>query len=688
MSNWEEKFSKQGFTFDDIELLTNSSTKSIDNIDLKTTIADNLHLNIPILSASMDTVTEANMAIALGQAGGLGVIHKNMSITDQANEVAKVKKYNVDNVKFPLAALDNKKRLLVAAAVGVTSDTFERASALFNAGADAIVIDTAHGHSAGVLRKIAEIRNDFKENTLIAGNVATASGTRALFEAGVDIVKVGIGPGSICTTRVVAGVGVPQFTAINDAAKVAKEFGKSIIADGGLKSSDDITKALIAGGNAVMVGSMLAGTDEAPGDVFVGEDGKKYKTYRGMGSIGAMQRGSSDRYFQGGVNEANKLVPEGIEGRTAYKGLASDFILKMLNGVKENMLKLNISDLSQLINHVDATKIIKPFANDSKKYISYENVLLQPAASNVLPNTVSLSTQISNTLTLNIPVISDSTITDATLAIVMAQQGGLGIISANLSIEKQAKEVGIVKSVSVNTTSTPNAATDVSNDQGGRLIVGAAVNIDDELITRITKLVDAKVDAIVINNATTNSVKLVRDTFKNLTIFAANVNSVQSATELIESGADTLVVTTNEHNELSVLLDVAKVAEQNNKTVIAHGDINYSGDIVKALSAGANAVMLDSMLAGTDEAISGDIVATGVEHVLLGYEEHTTYTGSAADVIFQMLGGLRSGMGYVGAASPKELIQKAAFVQITTAGLIESHPHDVTITKSAPNYSK
>lgn len=687
MSNWDEKFSKQGFTFDDIALLLTSNQAPDSDVDLQTTLADNLHLNIPVLSASMDTVTEATMAIALAQAGGLGVVHKNLSIADQAAEVAKVKATPVDKTNTPLAAVDDTNHLLVAAAVGVTSDTFERASALFNAGADAIVIDTAHGHSAGVLRKIAEIRNDFPNNTLIAGNVATAGGTRALFEAGVDVVKVGIGPGSICTTRVVAGVGVPQFTAINDAASVAKEFGKAIIADGGLKSADDITKALIAGGNAIMVGSMLAGTDEAPGEVFVAEDGNKYKTYRGMGSIGAMQRGSSDRYFQGGVNEANKLVPEGIEGRTAYKGAATKVIDNIINGVKTNMRGLNLVSLTTLINDTAATDIAKPFPTDSAAHLSYENVLLQPAASNVLPNSVSLASQIAPALTLNIPVISDHSITDATLATVLAQQGGLGVISANLSIEAQAKEVALVKSVSISTISTPNAATDVPGDQG-HLVVAAAVNINDDLIARVTKLVEAKVDAVVINHATAAIVAKLHAAFPSLALFADDVTSAADAEAILIAGATTLVAKTVDHSELSTILAVAKVAESHHAFVIAHGDIKYSGDIVKALSAGANAVMLDSMLAGTDEAVQGAVIATGHENILAGYEEHTTYTGSAADVIFQMLGGLRSGMGYTGAATPAELIKKAAFVQITTAGLIESHPHDVTITKSAPNYSK
>src|SRR5699024_478252 len=207
---------------------------------------------------------------------------------------------------------------------------FERAQALLDAGADAIVIDTAHGHSAGVLRKIKEIRDHFPDVTLIAGNVATGSATKALYDAGVDVVKVGIGPGSICTTRVVAGVGVPQITAIYDAAEVARQYGKKIIADGGIKYSGDIVKALAAGGNAVMLGSMLAGTDEAPGETVIYQ-GRRFKTYRGMGSMSAMDstHGSADRYFQSSVNEANKLVPEGIEGQVAYKGKAGDVVYQI-----------------------------------------------------------------------------------------------------------------------------------------------------------------------------------------------------------------------------------------------------------------------------------------------------------------------------------------------------------------------
>jgi len=459
MSNWETKFLKKGFTFDDVLLIPAESHVLPNEVDMKTQLAPNLTLNIPVISSAMDTVTDSKMAIAMARQGGLGVIHKNMSIEQQAEEVHKVKRsesgvitdpffltpehliqeaedlmstYRISGVpvvetlenrklvgiltnrdlrfisdydqkiknvmtaenlvtapvgttledaqailqkhrieklplvdaegrlsglitikdierviEFPNSAKDAKGRLLVAAAVGVTSDTFDRAEALFKAGADAIVIDTAHGHSAGVLRKIAEIRDHFPDKTLIAGNIATAEGARALFEAGVDVVKVGIGPGSICTTRVVAGVGVPQITAIYDAAGVAREYGKKIIADGGIKYSGDIVKALAAGGDAVMLGSMLAGTDEAPGEVEIYQ-GRKYKTYRGMGSLAAMKKGSSDRYFQGAVNEANKLVPEGIEGRVAYKGTASDIVFQMIGGLKSGMGYTGAANLDML----------------------------------------------------------------------------------------------------------------------------------------------------------------------------------------------------------------------------------------------------------------------------------------------------------------------------------------------------
>ncbi|MDT9619068.1 IMP dehydrogenase [Lactobacillus jensenii] len=355
MSNWNNKFVKEGLTFDDVLLIPAESHVLPNDVDLKVQLTSSLKLNLPFISAGMDTITEHEMAIAMAQAGGLGVIHKNMTIANQANEVKLVKNTEVTSEK---AAVDNDHRLLVAAAVGVTTDTFERASALIDAGANAIVIDTAHGHSAGVLRKISEIRAKFPNINLIAGNVATAAGTRALYDAGVDVVKVGIGPGSICTTRVVAGVGVPQITAIYDAANVAREYGKKIIADGGIKYSGDIVKALAAGGNAVMLGSMFSGTHETPGQIFE-KQGQKFKAYRGMGSVGAMSQahGSSDRYFQGGVNEANKLVPEGVEACVTYKGYVKEVIFQLIGGLRAGMGYVGAPDLAALIENAQFVRI-------------------------------------------------------------------------------------------------------------------------------------------------------------------------------------------------------------------------------------------------------------------------------------------------------------------------------------------
>ena len=357
MSNWDTKFAKKGLTFDDVLLIPAESHVLPNEVNLSTKLAANIKLNIPLISAGMDTVTEGAMAIAMALQGGLGVVHKNMSIQAQAGEVANVKSVIVPSGASK-AAVDDQHRLLCAAAVGVTSDTFERAEALLEAGADAIIIDTAHGHSAGVLRKIKEIREHFPKQTLIAGNVATGDATRALFDAGVDVVKVGIGPGSICTTRIVAGVGVPQITAIYDAATAAREYNKPIIADGGIKYSGDVVKALAAGGNAVMLGSMLSGTTEAPGDIFE-DNGKKFKRYRGMGSVGAMAQahGSSDRYFQGGVNEANKLVPEGVEARVEYKGDVSDVVFQIDGGLRSGMGYCGAANIPELIEKAQFVQI-------------------------------------------------------------------------------------------------------------------------------------------------------------------------------------------------------------------------------------------------------------------------------------------------------------------------------------------
>lgn len=333
-----EKIVGIGLTFDDVLLIPAASDVLPQDIDLKVNLSDQIHLNLPIISAGMDTVTEYKMAIAMAKLGGLGVIHKNMSVNAQVNEVQKVKAQKPNLSKELLAAVDDQGLYLVAAAVGITDNTIERAKQLIKAGANAIVVDTAHGHSAGVLRKAKELRQTFPQTTLIAGNVATAAGTKALYEAGVDVVKVGIGPGSICTTRVVAGIGVPQVTAVMDAATIAQQYHKTIIADGGIKYSGDLVKALAAGGDAVMLGSMLAGTAEAPGKIFE-KDGQKYKEYRGMGSLAAMDQknGSKDRYFQSEVNDSRKLVPEGIEGIVSYKGEVSDIIYQLEGGLRSGM---------------------------------------------------------------------------------------------------------------------------------------------------------------------------------------------------------------------------------------------------------------------------------------------------------------------------------------------------------------
>lgn len=453
---WESKFVKEGLTFDDVLLVPAKSEVLPKDVDLSVQLTSKVKLNIPIISAGMDTVTEAAMAISMARQGGLGVIHKNMSIEDQAEQVVTVKrsengvitdpffltpthqvydaehlmgKYRISGVpivnnkeelklvgiitnrdlrfiqdyslaindvmtkeklvtapvgttledaekilqqykieklpivddlgmlkglitikdiekviEFPNAAKDHHGRLLVGAAVGVTSDTMKRVEHLVNAQVDVIVIDTAHGHSQGVIDTVKSIRNMYPELDIIAGNVATAEGTAALFEAGADVVKVGIGPGSICTTRVVAGVGVPQITAVYDCATEARRQGKTIIADGGIKYSGDIVKALAAGGHVVMLGSLLAGTTESPGDTEIFQ-GRRFKVYRGMGSIGAMEKGSKDRYFQ---DDAKKLVPEGIEGRLPYKGPLSDTIHQLMGGIRAGMGYCGTKDLTDL----------------------------------------------------------------------------------------------------------------------------------------------------------------------------------------------------------------------------------------------------------------------------------------------------------------------------------------------------
>ncbi len=344
------KIAMLGLTFDDVLMVPAPSDVTPNTVSTKTELTPTLTLNIPILSAAMDTVTESRLAIRLAQLGGLGVVHKNMLIEQQAAEVKRVKDAPVDLGLNPNAAVDANGRLLVAGAVGVTNDTIDRVAAMVEAGVDAIVLDSAHGHSTGVLRKVTEVREAFPELNIIAGNIATGAGAAALYDAGADVVKVGIGPGSICTTRVVAGTGVPQVTAIIEAATTAAQYGKTIIADGGIKWSGDIVKAIAAGGNAVMLGSMLAGTDETPGEVL--EDsttGKKFKAYRGMGSIAAMENGSKDRYFQGEVKEVNKMVPEGIEARTEYKGTLADVVFQLIGGLRSGMGYTGSASIKDLV---------------------------------------------------------------------------------------------------------------------------------------------------------------------------------------------------------------------------------------------------------------------------------------------------------------------------------------------------
>ena len=436
----------EAFTFDDVLIRPAASSVLPSNADTKTMFTKNISLNIPLVSSAMDTVTESKLAIAIAQAGGIGVIHKNNTIEEQVREIEIVKRFEsgmvinpitvspddklkdilalktihgvsgfpvtdkkgvllgiitnrdvrfaenpdelvknlmtknklvtvpdtvsredaiskltstrveklivvnkqykcvglitVSDIKKsernPLATKDEEGRLRVAAAVGVGKDGMKRVKALVEAGVDAIVVDTAHGHSKGVLDIIKSIKKSFKNIQVVGGNVATASGAKALIKVGVDAVKIGIGPGSICTTRIVAGVGVPQFSAICEARSVCKAKNIPVIADGGIRFSGDVAKAIGAGANCVMVGSLLAGTEEAPGETFLFQ-GRTFKSYRGMGSLGAMARGSADRYFQEDITDQMKLVPEGVEGRVAYKGLASSVIDQLIGGLKAAM---------------------------------------------------------------------------------------------------------------------------------------------------------------------------------------------------------------------------------------------------------------------------------------------------------------------------------------------------------------
>ena len=452
----------EGITFDDVLLVPAYSEVIANDVDTRTRLTNKIQLNIPLMSASMDTVTEHRMAIAMARQGGIGIIHKNMSIEEQAEEVDKVKrsengvitdpfslspehtiqdaddlmaKYRISGVpitegtklvgiitnrdlkfetdyskkikesmtseglvtakegitleeakqilgrarkeklpivdddfnlkglitikdiekqiKYPNAAKDDQGRLLCGAGVGITADVLDRVQALVNAHVDVIVVDSAHGHSANVLRDVRMVKDKFPDLQVIAGNVATGAGAKALIEAGADCVKIGIGPGSICTTRIVAGIGVPQITAIMSAYEEAKKAGIPIIADGGIKYSGELTKAIAAGADVCMLGSMLAGCDESPGD-FELYQGRKYKVYRGMGSLAAMENGSKDRYFQ---TNAKKLVPEGVEGRVAYKGTVEDTIFQMMGGLRSGMGYCGAKDIKTLQETGEFVKI-------------------------------------------------------------------------------------------------------------------------------------------------------------------------------------------------------------------------------------------------------------------------------------------------------------------------------------------
>lgn len=332
MSFIDEKIDFEGLTFDDVLLIPAYSEVLPREVSLQTRFSRNITLRIPLVSAAMDTVTEAPMATALAQDGGIGVIHKNMTKEQQAAQVALVKAAPAEEN----SNVDAQGRLRVAAGVGITEDALERVKALVDAGVDAVVLDSAHGHSKGVLEKVALIKAEFPGLDVVVGNIATAQAARDLVKAGADGIKVGIGPGSICTTRIVAGVGVPQLTAIYECCKVAREAGVPVIADGGLRYSGDVVKALAAGADCVMCGSMFAGCEQAPGEV-VEDGGRLYKTYRGMGSLDAMEAGSKDRYFQSKESSVKKLVPEGVVGRVAYKGELEDVVYQLLGGLRSGM---------------------------------------------------------------------------------------------------------------------------------------------------------------------------------------------------------------------------------------------------------------------------------------------------------------------------------------------------------------
>ena len=333
---------KESLTFDDVLLLPQYSDILPSETDISIQLTKNILLKVPFLSSAMDTVTESKMAISIAHAGGLGVIHRNLNIVDQTKEIKKVK----------------KKNLLVGAAVGTNKDDLERARSLVTNGCDLIVIDTAHGHSEKVLKTLSKLKRISKKIPICVGNIATAAAAKKLYNSGADIIKVGIGPGSICTTRMVAGIGVPQISAIMEVKQVLKNRNVKIISDGGIKFSGDVAKALAAGADAIMMGSIFAGTYESPGKKFKIK-GKIYKQYRGMGSIGAMSSGSAYRYFQKNFKDKSKFVPEGVEGRVEYKGNVSKIIYQLKGGLRSSMGYIGAKNLSQIYKNAKFIKITK-----------------------------------------------------------------------------------------------------------------------------------------------------------------------------------------------------------------------------------------------------------------------------------------------------------------------------------------
>lgn len=335
---------KDALTFDDVLLVPQYSEITPDMADVSTKLTNTFKMNVPFLSAAMDTVSEHKLVTALALAGGLGVIHKNMSIADQAKEVEMVKNYELDNEKYKRALIDKKGRLCVGAAIGVTADMMNRVHALMDAGVDVFVLDSAHGDSKNIINAIKNLRLEYPNMELIAGNVATYEGALDLMKAGASAVKVGMGPGSICTTRIIAGIGVPQLQAVMDCARASKEMNVPIIADGGIKYSGDVVKALAAGANTVMLGGLFATCEEAPGDIYE-SNGKKYRTYRGMGSIEAMAKGSTDRYFQTGHK---KFVAEGVQGIVEVKTTVEELVFQLIGGLKAGMGYCGSKDIPTL----------------------------------------------------------------------------------------------------------------------------------------------------------------------------------------------------------------------------------------------------------------------------------------------------------------------------------------------------